>query len=114
MAYVGYGYYVVVVLHIGGSKASDIKLVLQREPRTGKTWLFACSILPNEEHVNVVVLELLIEETSFTLSLDDFTLLSDAPVRVALHEGQHRNVCVYSAFVPIPYVSTNLRDHVEL
>jgi hypothetical protein len=27
---------VVVVLHVGGSKASDIKLVLQREPRNGK------------------------------------------------------------------------------
>jgi trehalose-6-phosphatase len=30
--------YVVVVRHVGISKASDIKLVLQRKPRTGKTW----------------------------------------------------------------------------
>jgi hypothetical protein len=28
---------VLVVLHVGGSKASNIKLVLQREPRVGKT-----------------------------------------------------------------------------
>jgi hypothetical protein len=32
MAYVGPRNYVVVVLHVGGSKASYIKLVLQREP----------------------------------------------------------------------------------
>jgi hypothetical protein len=39
MASVGPGRYVVVVLHVGGTKLSDVKLVLQREPRTGKTWL---------------------------------------------------------------------------
>jgi hypothetical protein len=38
MAFVGHGNYVVVVLHVGGSKAYDIKLVLHREPRTGYTW----------------------------------------------------------------------------
>jgi ADP-ribose pyrophosphatase YjhB (NUDIX family) len=38
-------------------------------------------------HVDAVVRELL-EETSLTLSHDDLiTLLSDAPVRVALPEG---------------------------
>jgi hypothetical protein len=38
MAYVGPRRYVVVVLHVGGTKLSNAKLVLQREPRTGKTW----------------------------------------------------------------------------
>jgi hypothetical protein len=32
------GHYVVVVLRVRGTKLSDVKLVLQREPRTGKTW----------------------------------------------------------------------------
>jgi 8-oxo-dGTP pyrophosphatase MutT (NUDIX family) len=86
MASVGPGHYVVVVLHAGISKASYIKLVLQREPRIGKAWFPPGLILPNEEHVDVVVRELL-EETSLTLSHDDLTLLSDAPVRVALPEG---------------------------
>jgi hypothetical protein len=36
MASVGHGHYVVVVLHVGGSKASDINQVLQREPRAVK------------------------------------------------------------------------------
>jgi hypothetical protein len=35
MAVVGPGNYVVVVLFVGGTKASYIKLVFQREPRTG-------------------------------------------------------------------------------
>jgi hypothetical protein len=47
MASIGHGQYVVVVLYVGGSKAPDIKLVLQREPRTSKTWFLAGSILPN-------------------------------------------------------------------
>jgi 8-oxo-dGTP pyrophosphatase MutT (NUDIX family) len=64
--------------------------------------------LPNEEGVDVVVRELF-EEIGLTLSLDDLTLLSDAPVRVALHEGQCKLVYVHSASVPIPYVTTNLR-----
>jgi hypothetical protein len=37
MASVGLGRYVVLVLRVGGSKLSDVKLVLQREPRSGKT-----------------------------------------------------------------------------
>jgi hypothetical protein len=52
MASLGPGNYVVVVLHVGGSKASDIKLVLQREPRIGKTLFIVGSILPNEEFVD--------------------------------------------------------------
>jgi hypothetical protein len=53
MACVGTVNYVVVVLHVGGSKASDIKLVLQREPRTGNIL-----ILPNVELVDVTVRKL--------------------------------------------------------
>jgi hypothetical protein len=48
MAYVGHGRYVVVVLHVGGTKLSDIKLVSQREPRSGKTWFPAGSVSANE------------------------------------------------------------------
>jgi 8-oxo-dGTP pyrophosphatase MutT (NUDIX family) len=58
VAYVGPDHYVVVVLHVGGSKASDIKLVLQRKPRIGKTWFPTGSIMPSEEHVDAAVREL--------------------------------------------------------
>jgi hypothetical protein len=44
MASVGRVRYAVVVLHVGGSKFADVKLVLQREPRSGKTWFPAGSI----------------------------------------------------------------------
>jgi 8-oxo-dGTP pyrophosphatase MutT (NUDIX family) len=74
LASVGHGHYVVVVLHVGGSKASDIKLVLQRETRNGKTWFLAGSIMHDEELVDVVVRELL-EETCLTLTFDDLTML---------------------------------------
>jgi hypothetical protein len=50
--------FVVVVLHVGGFKLADIKLVLQREPSTGKTWLQAGSVSSNEELVDVVLREL--------------------------------------------------------
>jgi 8-oxo-dGTP pyrophosphatase MutT (NUDIX family) len=113
MAFVGLGHYVVVVLNVGGSKASDIKLVLWQEPRTNKIWFLANSILPNEERVDVVVRELL-EETGLSLTYDDLTLLSDAPVRIALPEGQRRLVNVFSAYVPVPYVTSNLRTPAKL
>jgi ADP-ribose pyrophosphatase YjhB (NUDIX family) len=71
------------------------------------------SILPNEEPVDDVVRELL-EEDGLTLSLDDLTLLSDAPVHVALHEGQRHLVSVFSASFPIPCVTANLRTHAKL
>jgi hypothetical protein len=35
MASLGHGHYVVLVIHVGGTKLSDVKQVLQREPRTG-------------------------------------------------------------------------------
>jgi ADP-ribose pyrophosphatase YjhB (NUDIX family) len=69
--------------------------------------------LPNEEHVDVVVRGLL-EETGLTLTFDDVTLLSDAPVRIALPEGQRQFVCVFSAYVPVPYETTNSRTPAKL
>jgi 8-oxo-dGTP pyrophosphatase MutT (NUDIX family) len=87
MASIGSGHYVVVVIHVGGTKLSDVKLVLQREPRTGKTWFPAGSVLPNEEHVDAAIRELH-EETGLTLTPDDLTLLSDTHVRVALPQGR--------------------------
>jgi 8-oxo-dGTP pyrophosphatase MutT (NUDIX family) len=63
-----------------------VKLVLQREPRTGKTWFPAGSVLPNEEPADSVVRELH-EEIGRTLTPEDLTLLSDAHVRIALPKG---------------------------
>jgi 8-oxo-dGTP pyrophosphatase MutT (NUDIX family) len=89
MASVGHGNYVVVVLNVGGSKASNIKLVLQREPRTSKNWFLAGSMFPNEEHFDATVRELR-EETGLTLTHDDLTILNNNPVRVSLHEASLR------------------------
>jgi 8-oxo-dGTP pyrophosphatase MutT (NUDIX family) len=107
MASVGVGRYLVVVLRVGGTKLSDVKLVLQREPRSSKTWFPAGSVTASEEHIDVAVRELH-EETNLILTPDDLTLLSDALVRVALPVGQQL-VYVYSASVHIPYVTTQLR-----
>jgi hypothetical protein len=60
-----------------------------------------------------MMLELL-EETGFTLTYDDLILLSDAPVRVVLTRGRRHIVYVYSASVPVPYVTTHLRTHAKL
>jgi tRNA(Met) C34 N-acetyltransferase TmcA len=86
MAPIGRGRYVVVVLRVGGSKLSDIKLMSQREPSSSKTRFPAGSISSNEEHVDAV--RELHVESGFILTPDDLTLLSDAPVCVALREGQ--------------------------
>jgi hypothetical protein len=51
LACVGPDNNVVAVLHVGAIKASNIKLVLHHEPRTGKLWLHTIIILPNEDHV---------------------------------------------------------------
>jgi ADP-ribose pyrophosphatase YjhB (NUDIX family) len=65
--------------------------------------------LPNEEHVVVAVRELL-EETGVTLTPDDFTMLTNKPVRMPLTEGKHQLVYVFSASFPVrPYVTANLR-----
>jgi ADP-ribose pyrophosphatase YjhB (NUDIX family) len=112
MASVGPGRYVVVVIHVGGTKLSNAKLVLKREPRTGKTWFPAGFVTANEEHVDAAVRELH-EETGLTLTPDDLTMLSDAPARVALPEGQQL-VYVYSASVPVPFVTSHLRTPTQL
>jgi 8-oxo-dGTP pyrophosphatase MutT (NUDIX family) len=98
----------VVVLHVGGSKAFDIKIVLQREPRTGKTWFSAGSIMLNEEHVDAAVRELF-QEIGLTLTVDDRTRSSYNHVQVPLPEGKHQHVNVYAASVPVPYVTPSLR-----
>jgi 8-oxo-dGTP pyrophosphatase MutT (NUDIX family) len=86
--------------------------VLQREPRTGKTWFPAGSLVANEEHVDAAVRELH-EETGLALTPDDLTLLSDAPLRVALPDGQHL-VYTYSASIPVPFVTSHLRTAAQL
>jgi ADP-ribose pyrophosphatase YjhB (NUDIX family) len=86
--------------------------VLPREPRSGKTWFPGGSISSHEEPVDVAVRELH-EKTSLILTVDDLTLLSDAPVRVALHVGQQL-VYVYSGSVPVPYVTTHLHTPAQL
>jgi ADP-ribose pyrophosphatase YjhB (NUDIX family) len=66
----------------------------------------------NEERVEDAVRELH-EETGLTFTPDDLTLLSDAPVRVALPEGQQL-VYVYSASVPVLFVTSHLRTPAQL
>jgi ADP-ribose pyrophosphatase YjhB (NUDIX family) len=100
--------YVVFKLPIGGTKISNIKVVLQREPRTGITWFSIRFVLPNKEPVDAAVHELF-EETCLTLTIDDFTMLSNKPVRVSLPKGKHELVYVYSAYVPVSNVMPNLR-----
>jgi 8-oxo-dGTP pyrophosphatase MutT (NUDIX family) len=112
MASLGPGRYVVVVLHVGGTKQYDIKLVLQREPRTGKTWFPAGSLTANEEHVDAAVRELR-EDIGLILTPDDLTLLSEAPLRVAL-PAEQQLVYIYSAFVPVPYVTIHLHTLAQL
>jgi 8-oxo-dGTP pyrophosphatase MutT (NUDIX family) len=112
MASIGPGRYVVVVIHVGVTNLSNVKLMLQREPRIGKTWFPDGSVAANEEHVHAALRELH-EETGLTLTPDDLTLLSDAHVRVALPEGQ-QNVYVYSASVPVSFATSHLRTHAQL
>jgi 8-oxo-dGTP pyrophosphatase MutT (NUDIX family) len=97
MASLGPGHYVVLEVHVGGTKPSDLKLILQREPRSGKTWFPSGSVLPNEEHVDAVVRELR-EETGLVLTPEDLTLLSGEPVLVTLPQGR-QPVYVYSASI---------------
>jgi 8-oxo-dGTP pyrophosphatase MutT (NUDIX family) len=112
MASVGPGRYVVVVLHVRGTNLSDVKLVLQREPRTGITWFPAGSVTANEEPGDDDVRELY-EKTGLILTPDDLTGLSDAPVHVALSVGQQL-VYVYSTSVHVPYVTAHLRTPAQL
>jgi ADP-ribose pyrophosphatase YjhB (NUDIX family) len=112
MASLGPGHYVVLVIHVGGTKPSDLKLVLQREPRSGKTWFPAGSILPNKEHVDVAVRELH-EETGLVLTPDDLTLLSDEHVRATLPQGRQL-VYVYSASIHVMFATNNLRTSAQV
>jgi ADP-ribose pyrophosphatase YjhB (NUDIX family) len=54
------------------------------------------------------------EETSLVLTHDDLNMLSDAPDRVALPEGQHKRFYVFSAYAAVPYVTTHLRTRAQL
>jgi hypothetical protein len=58
MVAVGPCNYVVILLNVGGSKVSDMKLVLQREPRTRKTWYHDGFVLHDDEHVDAAIREL--------------------------------------------------------
>jgi 8-oxo-dGTP pyrophosphatase MutT (NUDIX family) len=89
-----------------------VKLVLQREPRSGETWFPGGSILSNEEPVDAAVRELH-EETGLVLTPDDLTLLSDALVRVTLPEGLQL-VYVYSASIPVMFATNNLRTPAQV
>jgi 8-oxo-dGTP pyrophosphatase MutT (NUDIX family) len=109
MASLGPGHYVVMVIHVGGTKLSDVKVELQREPRSGKTWFPASSILPIEEPVDVAVRELH-EETGLVLTPDDLTLMSDAHVRVTLPQGRQL-VYVYSASIPVMFATRTTYAH---
>jgi ADP-ribose pyrophosphatase YjhB (NUDIX family) len=86
--------------------------VLQREPRTGTTWFPAGFVAANGVLVDAAVRELH-DETGLALTPDDLTLLSDAPIRVALPDGQQL-IYVYSAFVPVPFVTSQLRTPAQL
>jgi ADP-ribose pyrophosphatase YjhB (NUDIX family) len=107
MASLGPGHYVVLVIHVGGTKPSDLKLILQREPCSGITWFPAGFVLPNEEHVDAVVRELH-EETGLVLTPEDLTLLSGEPVIITLPQGRQL-VYVYSASFPVLFATNNIR-----
>jgi hypothetical protein len=55
------------------------------------------------------------EETSLTIPVDELLLLSGNLIRVPLHAGKCRLVCVFSTCAHVPYVTANLRtmDKVE-
>jgi hypothetical protein len=54
------------------------------------------------------------EKTRIVLASDDFTMLSNKPVRVSLLEGKHQLVYVFSTFVPVSYVIANLRTRAKV
>jgi hypothetical protein len=106
MASLGPGNYGVVVLPVGDSKASDFKLVLQREPRTCRTWYLAGLILPNEEPIDAAIRESF-KESGLAMTAADLTLPIMFECRYLLG-SIGLSMCV-SAFVHVPYVIANLR-----
>jgi 8-oxo-dGTP pyrophosphatase MutT (NUDIX family) len=76
MAYhVGPSNYVVTILLVRGSKASNTKLVLHRELRSGRTWFPAYSTLVNKELLDATARELFEEFGITKLTVHDSTLL---------------------------------------
>jgi ADP-ribose pyrophosphatase YjhB (NUDIX family) len=108
MASVGPGNCVVVVLNVGGTKALDIKLVLQRETQTRKYWVPAGFVLLKSMPLDAVERELF-QEAGLIVTVDDLTLLSGAVVRVPLHARKDQLAYVYTASVHTPHVNAYLR-----
>jgi hypothetical protein len=98
----------VILLYVGGSKASDIRNILKLKIRIGKTKYCVGLILHDEEDVDAAVCELN-EKTCLILSPDDLTLLDNNPFRVSLPEARHQLVYVFTASVPVPFVSASTR-----
>jgi ADP-ribose pyrophosphatase YjhB (NUDIX family) len=112
MASTGPRYYVVVV-HVGGTKTANIKVLSQRKTCAGKSWFLTGVIFPNEELVDVAAREMF-EETDFTLTVDELTLLSGAHVRDSLPGDKLQHVYVYLAYIHVPYVNANLRTPIKV
>jgi ADP-ribose pyrophosphatase YjhB (NUDIX family) len=62
--------------------------------------------MPNEEHVDAAIRKLF-EETGMALTVDDLTRVSDAVIRVPLHECKCKLVYEYAASVHVPYMKAN-------
>jgi hypothetical protein len=60
---------------------------------------------PTEGYVN---------KTGLSLTHDDLTLPSNNPVQVSLREAKHRLVYVFSAYVPVTFISAIVRTPTKL
>jgi hypothetical protein len=110
MASVGPGNYVVVALHVGGAKASDMKSGVTT--RTSFRYLMvSCryrfaqrkTCRRGRSHRE------LLEEIGLTLTVENLTLLTDVAFRVPLPDVKLQHVYVYSTSVHIPYLNANRR-----
>jgi hypothetical protein len=81
-------------MHVGGTHAYGIKLMLQRELRPAQPWFLKCSVLPSEALFDAAVRELF-EETSLTRTVDSLTLLSGNHVLVPLLDGKYHLVYLF-------------------
>jgi hypothetical protein len=111
MASLGPGNYVVVVLQVEGSKASNIKLLIQREPRTSTTSFLAGSVLPTQRMSTQMSVSCL---RKLALTVDDLTSLSGNHVRVPLPDNKHQLVHVFSASELVLYMIANLRTPTQV